>query len=182
MLSINKLKPCSMKIKILLFALISVLATTQSFAQIVTFSLLKSCNSYDRKGFTDEFGKKRFYIVEESVKKASNKLMDGGTLYSNQKDRDLGIAEINLLSVINETKKITEISFLKGSKYDYSKNYGDLFNQMNALFTKREKFQSKRYKTEVTTFTKDKVFYYAFKIKDIPYIVIANYKIEEAYF
>jgi hypothetical protein len=171
-----------MKTKLLLFALISVLATTQSFAQIITFSLLKGCNSYDRTGFTEEFAKKRFYIVEESVKKANNKLMEGGTLYSNQKERDLGIAEINVLSVINGTKKITEISFLKGSKYDYTKNYGDLYGQMNSMFTKTASFQSKKYKTEVTTFTKDKVYYYAFKIKDIPYIVIANYKIEEDYF
>ena len=171
-----------MKTKLLLFTFISVLATTQSFAQIITFSLLKSCNSYDRKGFTDEFAKKRFYVVEESVKKANNKLLEGGTLYSNQKERDLGIAEINVLSVINETKKITEISFLKGSKYDYTKNYGDLYTQMNSMFTKTASFQSKKCKTEVNTFTKDKVYYYAFKLNDVPYIVVANYKIEEDYF
>jgi hypothetical protein len=171
-----------MKTKLLFFALIAVLATTPSFAQIITFNLLKGCNSYDRTSFTEEFAKKHFYIVEESVKKANNKLMEGGTLYSNQKDRDLGIAEINVLSVINGAKKITEISFLKGSKYDYSKNYGDLYTQMNSMLTKTASFQSKKYKTEVTTFTKDKVYYYAFKIKDVPYIVIANYKIEEEYF
>lgn len=171
-----------MKIKLLLFALISVLATAQSVAQIITFNLLKSCNSYDRTGFTDEFAKKHFYIVEESVKKANNKLMEGGTLYSNEKERDLGIAEINVLSVINGTKKITEISFLKGSKHDYTKNYGDLYAQMNSMLTKTASFQSKKYKTEVATFTKDKVYYYAFKIKDVPYIVISNSKIEEEYF
>lgn len=171
-----------MKTKLLLFALISVLATTQSFAQIITFSLLKSCNSFDRKGFTDELAKKRFYLVEESVKKTTNKLMEGGTLYSNEKERDLGIAEINVLSVINGTKKITEISFLKGSKHDYTKNYGDLCTQMNSMLTKTASFQSKKYKTEVATYTKDKVYYYAFKINDVPYIVTSNYKIEEEYF
>ena len=171
-----------MKTKLVLFALISVLTATQSFAQIVTFSLLKNCNSFDRKGFTDEFAKKRFYIVEESVKKPKNKLMEGGTLYSNEKERDLGIAEINVLSVINGTKKITEISFLKGSKHDYSKNWGDLHAQMNSLLTKTASFQSKKYKTEVNTFTKDKVYYYAFKISDVPYIVVSSCKIEEDYF
>ncbi len=171
-----------MKIKFLLFALIAVFTTAQSVAQIVTFPLLKGCNSYDRTAFTEEFGKKKFYIVEESVKKANNKLMEGGTLYSNQKERDLGIAEINVLSVINDTKKITEISFLKGSKYDYTKNYGDLYSQMNSMFTKTASFHSKKYKTEVTTFTKDKVYYYAFKVNDVPYIVVANYKIEQDYF
>lgn len=171
-----------MKSKFLFFALIAVLATTQSFAQIIPFTLLKSCNSYDRTGFTDEFGKKKFYIVEESAKKTNNKLMEGGTLYSNEKERDLGIAEINVLSVINGTKKITEISFLKGSKHDYTKNYGDLHAQMNTMLTKTASFQSKKYKTEVATFTKDKVYYYAFKIKDVPYIVISSYKIEEEYF
>jgi hypothetical protein len=171
-----------MKTKLVLFAFIFVLATIQSFAQIIPFTLLKSLNSYDRPGFTDELTKKRFYIVEESVKKTNNKLMEGGTLYSNEKERDLGIAEINVISVINGTKKITEISFLKGSKHDYTKNYGDLHSQMNVQFTKTASFQSKRYKTEVNTFTKDKVYYYAFKIKDVPYIVVANYKIEEEYF
>ena len=171
-----------MKTKLVLFAFIAVLTTTQSFAQIIPFTLLKSCNSYDRKGFTDEFAKKKFYIVEESVKKTTNKLMEGGTLYSNEKERDLGIAEINVISVINGTKKITEISFLKGSKHDYTKNYGDLHSQMNSMLTKTASFQSKKYKTEVNTFTKDKVYYYAFKVNEVPYIVVANYKIEEEYF
>ncbi|MBA3706219.1 MAG: hypothetical protein H0W84_10075 [Bacteroidetes bacterium] len=171
-----------MKTKILFFALISILVNSQSFAQIITFTLLKTCGSNERQAFTDEFAKKRFYIVEEAVKKTKNKVMEGATFYCNEKERDLGIAEIDVLSVIKGTKKITEISFLKGSKHDYAKNYGDLYTQMGSMFSKLPSFQSKKYKTEVTAFTKDQVYYYSFKVNDVPIIVISNYKIDQEYF
>lgn len=171
-----------MKTKILYLVFISVLASTQSFAQIITFGLVKSCMSYDRQGFTDEFAKKRFYIVEETKQKTNNKLMEGATFYCNEKERDLGIAEIDVLSIIKGDKKITEISFLKGSKHDYTKNYSDLYSQMNSMFNKLPAFQSKKYKAEVTVFTKEKNYYYTYKIKDTPFIVISNYKIDEEYF
>ncbi|MGQ0828747.1 MAG: hypothetical protein ACT4ON_10160 [Bacteroidota bacterium] len=171
-----------MKTKILFFTLISILINNQSFAQIITFGVVKSCMSYERSNFTEELAKKRFYVVEEAVKKTNNKLMEGAIFYCNEKERELGNAEIDVLSVINGAKKITEISFLKGSKHDYGKNYGDIYGQMNSMFNKLPAFQSKKYKTEITVFTKDKNYYYTYKLKDVPIIVISNYKIDEEYF
>src|SRR5438445_543583 len=171
-----------MKTKLLFLALISILASSRSVAQIIPFGFVKSCMSYDRQGYTDDMTKKHFYVVEESKQKTANKLMEGATFYCNEKERELGNAEIDVLSVINGTKKITEISFLKGSKHDYAKNWGDLYTQMGSMFSKLPAFQSKKYKTEVTAFTKDKMFYYTFKVKDVPFIVISNHKIDEEYF
>jgi hypothetical protein len=171
-----------MKTKILFFALITACISSQSFAQIITFGFVKSCMSYERPAFTEEMTKKHFYIVEESVKKAKNKLLEGAAFYCNEKERELGNAEIDILSTINGTKKVTEISFLKGAKHDYGQTYGDIYRQMGSFFNKTAAFQSKKYKTEVTTFTKDKVYYYTYKVNDIPVIVISNYKIDEEYF
>jgi len=176
------LKSYTMKTKILFSALISILLTTQSFAQIIPFGLLKTCINHERQALTDEMTKKKFYVVEEAVKKTNNKMMEGATFYCNEKERELGNAEIDVLSVINGGKKTIEISFLKGSKHDYTKNYGDLYSQMNSMFNKLPAFQSKKYKTEVSMFTKEKIYYYTYKIKDIPVIVISNYKIDEEYF
>jgi hypothetical protein len=126
--------------------------------------------------------KKKFYILEESTKKVTNKLMEGATFYCNEKERELGYAEIDVLSIINGTKKITEITFQKGGKHDYSKNFGEIYNQMSSILNKTAAFQSKKYKTEVTTFTKNQVYYYTYKLNDVPIIVISNYKIDEEYF
>lgn len=171
-----------MKTKILLFALISTLAITKSFAQTLPFTFIKNCITFDRQPFTDDMTKKKFYVVEESVKGAKNKAMEGATFYCNEKERELGYAEIDVISLINGTKKITEITFTKGGKHDYAKNFGEIYNQMNSMLTKTTAFQSKKYKTEVTTFTKDKIYYYTYKVGEIPVIVISNYKIDEEYF
>ncbi len=68
------------------------------------------------------------------------------------------------------------------SPNDYAKNFGELYNQMTSMLNKTTSFQSKKYKTEVTTFTKNQVYYYTYKINDAPVIVISNYKIDEGYF
>lgn len=170
------------KTKILFFALVSLLIINRSSAQTLPFTFVKSCASFERQAFTDDMNKKKFYIVEGAVKKETNKLMEGATFYCNEKERELGNAEIDVLSVINGTKKITEITFQKGGKHDYAKNFGEIFNQMSSMLNKTAAFQSKKYKTEVNTFTKDKVYYYTYKVNDVPVIVISNYKIDEEYF
>nr|MBA3970797.1 hypothetical protein [Bacteroidota bacterium] len=58
----------------------------------------------------------------------------------------------------------------------------EVYNQMVSFFDNQTSFKSKKYNTDVTKFTKDKVSYYVYKIKEIPVIVIANYKIEDEYF
>ena len=110
-----------MKTKLLFFAL-SLLIFNESFAQIIPFGFLKICTSFERAAFTDDMSKKHFNVVEESSKKSSNKLMEGATFYCNEKERELGNAEIDLFSLISGTKKVIEITFKKGSKHDYAKN------------------------------------------------------------
>ena len=171
-----------MKSKILFFALISILTIGKSVAQIIPFQFIKSCISYERTAFTDDMTKRKFYVLEESAKNTTNKLMEGATFYCNEKERELGIAEIDVLSIINGSKNITEITFKKGSKHDYAKNFGDIYTQMTSYLNKTAAFQSKKYKTEVSTFTKDKIYYYTYKVNDVPVIVISNYKIDEEYF
>ena len=168
--------------KALFLVLISILAISRSSAQTIPFTFIKNCTSFERQAFTDDMTKKKFYIVEESVKGAKNKAMEGATFYCNEKERELGNAEINVLSLINGSKKIVEITFKKGNKHDYGKNYGEIFNQMNSMLNKMPAFQSKKYKTEVSKFTKNGVYYYAYKQNDVPVIVVSTYKIEEEYF
>ncbi len=171
-----------MKTKTLLFALISLLLSTKSFSQTLPYTFVKNCITFERPAFTEDMTKKKFYVAEESVKGAKNKSMEGATFYCNEKERELGYAEIHVLSVINGTKKIVEISFLKGGKHDYAKNFGEIYNQMNSMLNKTAAFQSKKYKTEVNTFTKNQVYYYTYKVNDTPVIVISTYKIDEEYF
>ncbi len=171
-----------MKTKILFFALISFWATDKLVAQTLPYTFVKNCITFERAAFTEDMTKKKFYVLEEATTKAKNKLMEGATFYCNEKERELGYAEIDVLSVINGTKKIVEISFLKGGKHDYAKNFGEIFNQMSSMLNKTASFQSKKYKTEVNTFTKNQAYYYTYKVNDVPVIVISNYKIDEEYF
>ena len=150
-----------MKTKILLFALIFVLTMNRSIAQTLPFTFIKACATFERSAFTEDMTKKKFYVVEESVKGAKNKLMEGATFYCNEKERELGYAEIDVLSLINGTKKVVEISFKKGGKHDYAKNFGEIFNQMSSMLNKTAPFQSKKYNTEVSTFTKNQIYYYS---------------------
>ena len=129
-----------MKTKILLFAFISFLTINKSIGQTLPFTFIKACGTYERQAFTDDMTKKKFYILEESTKKTTNKLMEGATFYCNEKERELGFAEIVVLSQINGTKKITEITFKKGGKHDYTKNFGEIFNQMSSMLNKTAAF------------------------------------------
>ena len=108
--------------------------------------------------------------------------MDGATFYCNEKERELGNAEIDILSIVKGDKKIVEISFMKGNKHDYTKNFGEIYNQMTSVLNKTAAIQSKRYKTEVNTFTKNGIYYYTYKVNEIPVIVVSSYKIDAEYF
>ena len=171
-----------MKTKTLLFALISFLTINISIGQTLPFTFIKACTTFERAAFTDDMTKKKFYVAEESVKGAKNKLMEGATYYCNEKERELGFAEIHVLSLINGTKKVVEISFLKGGKHYYTKNFGEIYNQMTSMLNKTASFQSKKYNTEVTTFTKNQIYYYTYKVNELPVIVISSYKIDVEYF
>ncbi|CAN5325701.1 hypothetical protein BH10BAC1_BH10BAC1_20970 [soil metagenome] len=171
-----------MKTKTLLIALIAILTAGRTFAQTIPFTFIKSCIIFERAAFTEDMSKKKFYVLEDAAKNASNKLMEGATFYCNEKERELGNAEIDILSQINGAKKIVEITFKKGNKHDYTKNYGEIYNQMLTVLNKTASIQSKKYKTEVNTFTKNGVYYYTYKVGEVPVIVISNYKIDEEYF
>lgn len=171
-----------MKTKLLFFALVAIFAAKHSIAQTIPFTFIKTCGTFEREAFTEDMAKKKFYVVEESVKNTKNKLMEGATFYCNEKERELGNAEIDVLSQIKGDKKIVEITFTKGKKHDYTKNYGEIYNQMTSFLNKTASFQSKKYKTEVSTFTKNKIYYYAYKVNEVPVIVISNYKIDTEYF
>ena len=171
-----------MKNKILLFALISILANNQSFGQLMTFGFVKNCMTYGRSTVTDELKKKQFFVVERQVKTTADKLFEGATHYSNQKDGDLTLGEISVLSQINGSKQITEISFINGEKNDYSKNYTEIYNQMVSFFDNEKSFKSSKYKTDVLKFSKGRNYYYVYKSGNTPVIVISNYKIDDDYF
>ena len=53
---------------------------------------------------------------------------------------------------------------------------------MVSFFNNQQSLKSKRYKTDVAKFSKDGIFYYAYKNGETPVILIADSKIEEAYF
>jgi len=170
-----------MKNKILFLCIALVFAGNKSFAQLMTFGFIKNCMSYERTTVTDELKKKQFFIVDRSADIVNNKLLLGATYYSNNKDRDAAKGEISVLSHINVSKKVTEITFVSG-KNDYSKNFTDVHNQMISFFNNETTFKSPKYKIDVLQYIKDKTYYYVFTNNNIPTIVIANYKIDEDYF
>ncbi len=171
-----------MKTKISFIALLTIFTANKIVSQTIPFTFIKSCTTFERAAFTEDMTKKKYYVLEEAVKNASNKLMEGATFYCNEKERELGNAEIDILSIINGTKKVVEITFKKGNKHDYTKNYGEIYNQMLSVLNKTASIQSKKYKTEVTTFTKNGIYYYTYKVNEVPVIVVSSYKIDEEYF
>lgn len=175
-------KKNNMKNKILLFALIMLLLNNKSFGQLMTFGFVKNCMSYGRSTVTDELKKKQFFLAERQMQAPANKLFEGAAHYSNEKDDDKTKGEIRVLSQINGSKQITEISFVNGSKNDFSKNYTEVYNQIVSFFDNEKAFKSSKYKTDVLKFSKDRNYYYIYKVNGIPIIVISNYKIEEDYF
>jgi hypothetical protein len=148
----------------------------------MTFGFVKNCMAYKRTTVTDELTKKQYAVVERAKEGATNKLLEGATYYSNEKNRDATKGKIADLSLISDSKQITEISFISGSKNDYTKNFNDIYDQMIKFFNNETSFKSSKYKTEVVKITKDKTFYYFYKNNSIPIIVISNYKIDDDYF
>lgn len=172
-----------MKIKTLTLLLVaSMCMNATSFAQLMPFGFIKNCMTYSRTTVTDELSKKHFSIIDRNNQKANNPLMNGSTFYSNETDRAPGIGEVAILSQINGSKQITEISFISGSKNNPSANFDDVYKQMVNFFKDERTFKSPKYNIDVNYFAKDKVYYYVYKDKGTPVIVISNYKIDEDYF
>ncbi|HEY0031512.1 MAG TPA: hypothetical protein VGC65_12180 [Bacteroidia bacterium] len=166
--------------KVILVCIIAIITSTSASAQLMSLGFVKNCMSYDRTALTNELFKKHYEVVERSIATAQNPLLVGAMHYSNEKNPANG--EIKVLSLINDSKKIAEIYFVNGTKSNYTNNYAEVFKQMVAFFDNESSFKSTKYDTNVTKFTKDKVHYYTYKIKEIPVIVVANYNIDEAYF
>lgn len=146
----------------------------------MSLGFVKNCMTYNRTAYENELFKKHYSQVEKSIATAQNPLLIGATSYSNVKDPSGG--EIKVLSLITDAKKITEIYFVNGSANNYSKNYTEVYNQMVSFFNNETSFKSTKYNVDVTKFTKDKVYYYVYKLKEIPVIVVADHKIDETYF
>jgi hypothetical protein len=166
--------------KIVFISLIAILSYTTSSAQLMSLGFVKNCMTYNRTALSNEMFRKHFFVVDQSVKTAQNSLLVGATYYSNEKDAANG--EIRVLSLIDDKKQITEISFVNGPKNDYSKNYTEVYNQMVSFFNNQISFKSTKYNVDVAKLSKDNVYYYVYKIKEIEIIVVANYKLDDLYF
>lgn len=158
-----------------------ILLSISSFAQLMPFGFVKNCMTYARTTATDELNKKHFTLIDRNYQKAENSLLMGSSYYSNQSDRTPGLGEVAVLSQINDSKKITEIDFINGTKNSSSANFEDVYKQMVNFFKDERQFKSPKY-NDVNYFVHDKVYYYVFKKKDVPVIVVSNYKIDEDYF
>ncbi len=166
--------------KYIIVCLTALLTYTSASAQLMSLGFVKNCMTYDRAPYENELFKKHYFSVEKSVANPQNSLLAGACSYSNEQAPANG--EIKVLSLIKDSKRITEVYFVSGPKNDYSKNYTEVYNQMVSFFNNQTSFKSTRYNVDVTKFTKDKFFYYVYKLKEIPVIVISNYKIDEEYF
>ena len=150
-------------------------------AQFMSLGFIKNCSSYKKTTFEDELTKKHFFLVQKPAT-VSSPLLAEAVAYSNEKKENAGTAgEIKVLSLINEKLNLTEITFFNGSK-NYWKNYNEIFKQMVNFFNNQQSFKSLKYKTDVALFSKDNIFYYAYKNGEIPVIVISNVKLENTYF
>lgn len=166
--------------KTIFICIIAILSYSSVSAQLMSLGFVKNCMTYNRTAYTNELFRKHYFTVENSIATAQNSLLIGAMSYSNEKSPANG--EIRVLSLITDDKQITEISFVNGQKNDYSKNFTEVYNQMVSFFNNQTSFKSQKYNVDVVKFTKDKVFYYVYKIKEIPVIVVANYKLDEVYF
>jgi hypothetical protein len=138
--------------------------------------------AYERTTVTDELNKKHFSLIDRNYQKATNPLLQGSTYYSNEPDRKPDLGEVAVLSQINGSKKITEISFISGSKNNSSGNFDEVYKQMVNFFKDERTFKSPKYNIDINYFAKDKTYYYIYKIKETAVIVVSNYKLEEDYF
>lgn len=170
-----------MKTKFFLLAF-AILTGQNIFSQLLPFGFVKNCMTYERTTVTDELNKKHFSLIDRNYQKSENPLLQGSTYYSNEPDRTPDLGEVAVLSQIKDSKKVTEISFINGTKNNSSKNYDDVYKQMVNFFKDEKTFKSQKYNTVVNYFVKDKVYYYTYKFKDTPVIVISNYKLDEDYF
>ncbi len=167
-----------MNIKAIILFL-SVFCFTQLNAQQMTLGFVKNCIGYKRTTYTDELLKKHFLLIQENMEAPSNVVLKGAALYSNASKQNPAAGEIKVLSLISDKMKVTEITFASAS---YFNNYNEVFKQMVNFFSNQQSFKSTRYKTDVAKFSKDGIFYYAYKNGEIPLIVIADTKLEEIYF
>lgn len=167
-----------MKNKILLIAF-SILMYTQAYAQSMSLGFVKNCSSYKRETYTDELKKKHFLLVQDRVENPSNMVLSGASYYSNASKENTAAGEIKVLSLLSEKIKITEITFSGSAYYN---NYNEVFKQMVSFFSNQQSIKSKRYKADVAKFSKDGIFFYAYKNGETPVILVTNAKIEEQYF
>jgi hypothetical protein len=169
-----------MKNKILFLLVFSLFSYTQAGAQLMSLGFVKNCMQYKRTTYTDELEKKHFSLIQDKVEAPSNMVLAGASYYSNTKKEDVSAkGELKVLSLISETAKITEITFTNASYYN---NYNEVFKQMVSFFSNQQSFKSKKYKTDVAKFSKDGIFYYAYKNGEVPVILVTDAKIEEKYF
>ena len=169
-----------MKKNLLLIALLAIFSQA-TFAQAIPFGFIKNCMSYERTTVTDELNKKHITLIDRDYHKAQNPLLQGAAYYSNEPDRTPGLGEVAVLSQIKGSKKITEVAFISGTKNNSLPNYEDVYKQMVNFFKDERGFKSPVY-GDVNYFERDKAYYYTFKLKDVPMIVVSNYKLEEEYF
>jgi hypothetical protein len=153
---------------------------TQATAQLMSLGFVKNCIQYKRTTYTDELTKKHFFLSQDKVETPVNMVLAGASYYSNTKKEAVAAkGEIKVLSLISETAKITEITFTNATYYN---NYNEVFKQMVNFFSNQQSFKSKKYKTDVAKFSKDGIFYYAYKNGEAPVILVTDAKIEEKYF
>ena len=163
-----------------IFFFIATVLSTSACAQLMSLGFVKNCMTYDRTAYTNELFRKHYFMVENAIATAQNNLLVGAMSYSNEKIPANG--EIKVLSLIKDKQRITEIYFVNGQKNDYSKNFTEVYNQMVSFFDNQLVFKSSKYNVDVTKFTKNKIYYYVYKLKEIPVIVVANYKLDDLYF
>ncbi|HET6226927.1 MAG TPA: hypothetical protein VFF27_11650, partial [Bacteroidia bacterium] len=132
---------------------------TSLVAQQMSLGFVKNCLTYKRTVYADEMKQKHFLPVQDKVENTANPLLSGATYYSNSNKENVAPGEIKVLSLITDKIKITEITFSK----EYLNNYNEVFKQMVNFFKNQQSFKNEKYKTDVAKFSKDDVYYYAYK-------------------
>ena len=118
-----------MKIKLLLL----LLATGKLWSQTITFPFIKSSITYNQTKLADELYKMNFYLANKKMEVVSNKMLEGGQYFSNEKERKLRNGEIGVISNKTGDKRIIELSFSYTNK-TYADNYDVLYNQIKSNF------------------------------------------------